>query len=69
MEERRERREGEGASSAEINKFGANYPWQPCPPRRGDGRKNMKIILNQPHDGGSLHPAGNLLPPLPFLLQ
>lgn len=28
----RERREGGGVWSAEVNKFEANYPWQPCSP-------------------------------------
>ena len=51
----------------EVNKFEANYPWQPCPPRRGDGWKNKKIISTQPQDGESRYPAGNLLPPLPEL--
>lgn len=64
-----EGREGEGALSTEVNKFEANYPWQPCPLRRGDGWKYMKIISHQPHDGGSWYPAGNLLLPLPQLWE
>lgn len=63
----RERRGGEGMLSTEVNKFEANYPWQPCPPRRGDGWKNKKIISTQPQDGGSWYPAGNLPSPLPQL--
>lgn len=58
--------EGEGALSAEVNRFEANYPWQPCP-QGGDGWRYVKIISNRPHDGGGWYPAGNLLLPLPQL--
>lgn len=67
--EARERHRGEGALSAEVNKFEANYPWQPCPPRRGDSWKNKKIISTQLQHGGNWCPAGNLLPPPPPTLE
>lgn len=68
-----ERGRGRGAGGGrerlrtEVNKFEANYPWQPCLPRRGDGWKNKKIISTQPQDGESWYPAVNKLPPLPQL--